>query len=606
MTKPARSSLDDLAARIDESQPIDWARESELAPDEESRRIISGLQLVAEVAQIVRDPVRLARAESAGRAAVQPAPAVGRGTPWGELTVFEIIGRGAFGTVYRATDALGRTVALKLLDPGLDGAALRTRIIEEGRLLARVRHPNIVLVHGAVEFDGRVGLWMEYVDGRTLAAEVDAQGTLSAEEAALIGRKLCDTLVAIHAQGVVHADVKAQNVMRARAGRIVLMDFGAGQALVGANPKRLAGTPLYLAPERLAGGPLTPSCDIYALGVLLYYLVTGAYPVEGDTRDDVERAHREGRRTRLRDRRPDLPDAFVAAVEQAIETDPAQRPATAGALDAALARVVSPDATRSEPGPETPSPRPPRPAGDRWPWWLLMASVPIVMAVAIAWMLSDPPAAPRGIARLSSVASAAETSPEGTYAVRAAFYEVTKTGRQPVRSGMHVRPGVMLELDLQLSGPSYVYVVNEDERGAPSLLFPLPGGSLQNPLRGGQAHTLPGPRAKEPVQWEVSSVGGREHFFVIVSPDPLPADIEKAINQLVPASDDPALSVRAGEAGGMRGVRGVNRLAHRKPVPPRSAWPWWGTALPLTDAEEHPRGLWVRQLTLENPGRGGS
>ena len=598
MTKPARSSLDELAAKIDESQPIDWARETELAPDEESRRIISGLQLVAEVAQIVRDPERLARAEAAGGAAGQRVPVGGRGTPWGELTVFEVIGRGAFGTVYRATDALGRTVALKLLDPGLDGAPLRTRILDEGRLLARVRHPNIVLVHGAVEFDGRVGLWMEFVDGRTLAAEVDAHGTLSAEEAALIGRRLCDTLVAIHGQGVVHADVKAQNVMRARAGRIVLMDFGAGQALVGADPKRLAGTPLYLAPERLAGGPLTPACDIYALGVLLYFLVTGASPVEGDTRDDIERGHREGQRIRLRDRRPDLPDAFVTAVEEAIAPDPAHRPPTAGAFDAALARVVAPASTHAEAVSDAPPTPAARPTRNRWPWWALAVTAPIFTALAVAWIVGDQPAPARGIASLAPVASTAAAVPDATYAVRAAFYEVTKTGRHVVRSGMHVQPGVMLELDLHLSGDAHVYVVNEDERGAPSLLFPLPGGNLQNPLRGGQALTLPGPRGKEPVQWEVSSVGGREHFFVIVSRDPLPADIAQAIDRLTPASDDPLLSASA--EGGMRGV---NRLGHRQPPPPRSTWPWWAAALPLSDGEEPVRGLWVRQLTVENPGR---
>ena len=134
-----------------------------------------------------------------------------------------------------------------------------SRIIDEARALARVRHPSVVCVHGADMHDGRAGLWMELVRGRTLAQLVAANGLFGPREAAGIGQDLCRALAAVHAEHLVHRDVKAQNVMRGLAGgRIVLMDFGASH------------TPLYLAPEVLAGGRDTVASDLDALGVLLY------------------------------------------------------------------------------------------------------------------------------------------------------------------------------------------------------------------------------------------------------------------------------------------------------------------------------------------------
>lgn len=152
--KPQRDSFDDLAAKIDDGQPIDWEAEAQRAEDPESRSLVDGLKTLAEVAAWLRNPEPI----------VEPA-AKPSGTPWADLTVFEVIGRGAFGTVHRATDKLGRDLALKLLDRDVDAARLKARIFAEARFLARVRHPNIVLVHDAGESDGRAGLWMERIDG---------------------------------------------------------------------------------------------------------------------------------------------------------------------------------------------------------------------------------------------------------------------------------------------------------------------------------------------------------------------------------------------------------------------------------------------------------
>ena len=243
----------------------------------------------------------------------------------------EKIGEGGFGAVYRARDTwLDRDVALKLLKPAAAGrAAAGLRIIEEARTLARVRHPNVVTVHGADLHDGRVGLWMELVRGRTLAQIVAAQGPFSAREAAGIGQELCRALAAVHAEHLVHRDIKAQNVMRESGGRIVLMDFGAGH------------TPLYLAPETLADGEPTVASDIYALGVLLYHLVTAQFPVQAAGIVELRAAHARGERRRLSDQRPDLPDEFTAAVERALDPDPARRYGSAGEMQEALAHVPS-------------------------------------------------------------------------------------------------------------------------------------------------------------------------------------------------------------------------------------------------------------------------
>ena len=157
------------------------------------------------------------------------------------------------------------------------------------------------------------------------------RGPLGAEEASLIGVDLCRALAAVHGRGLVHRDIKAQNVMREEGGRTVLMDFGAGTELTAGLRRSLdmAGTPLYLAPELFDGRPATRASDIYSLGVLLYRMVTREFPVAGADRTEIERAHREGRVRRLRDARPDLPSGFIQTVERALSPNPAERPQTA-------------------------------------------------------------------------------------------------------------------------------------------------------------------------------------------------------------------------------------------------------------------------------------
>ena len=332
-----------LAESIADGSPVDWDAAESRARGEE-RAVIRQLRVLATLAALHRSlpssPNGLGPASVARRANV--APAIGS---WAHLALLERLGGGTFGEVYRAWDRhLEREVALKLLrvDESTDDPQ-SSRIAMEGRLLARVRHPNVITVHGVAVHDGRVGLWMELVRGVTLEQLLLTRGPFGAREAALIGIDSCRALAAIHAAGLIHRDVKAQNVMREDGGRIVLMDLGTGREI---DPTRhhpwpdLAGTPLYLAPEIFAGAPASERSDLYSLGVLLYHLVTGSFPVRATTIEELQEGHAKGTGVRLRDARADLPTAFVRVVGRTIASDPDRRYATAGALEADLALAL--------------------------------------------------------------------------------------------------------------------------------------------------------------------------------------------------------------------------------------------------------------------------
>jgi len=268
---------------------------------------------------------------------------------WGRLELRRTIGQGRFGTVHIAWDpGLEREVALKILRRAGESAS----VIQEARLLARVRHPNVVTVYGVDQDANVVGLWMELVEGLTLKQVLAVHGALGPLEAALIGIDLCRAVAAVHKAGVVHRDIKAQNVMREAGGRIVLMDFGAGEIRTEPSPgsHRVIGTPVYVAPEIFDGAPATIASDVYSVGVVLYHLVTMRYPVEGETADDIAAAHARGETIPLSDRRPNLPGVFARVVERALEKDPARRYRSSGAMQHDLVSALELE-TASAPSP---------------------------------------------------------------------------------------------------------------------------------------------------------------------------------------------------------------------------------------------------------------
>ncbi len=321
------SGLEKLAEAVADETPVDWDAAARTTDDDSGQ--VAALRAIASVAAAFRTASRGLEAEGDLASTLELAasrPALFR---WGHLEAVELLGSGAFGEVYRARDPLlDRTVALKLRRtdaPWRNGE--RSGFIREARSLAKVRHPNVVMVHGADVHDGRVGLWTDLVEGHTLEERLAFEGAMDAREAALVGIDLCAALAAVHAAGLVHGDVKASNVMRERGGRIVLMDFGAGGTI---DPGRsdggaLLGTPLALSPEVLRGGRPGPASDVYALGVLLHRLVCGRYPFQAENLGALLEAQARGERKPLAELCPSLPSAFVQVVERALAPAPAAR-----------------------------------------------------------------------------------------------------------------------------------------------------------------------------------------------------------------------------------------------------------------------------------------
>jgi serine/threonine protein kinase len=328
---------------IAEGVEVDWDEVESSAANESMRVALLELRIISGIADFHQEAPSFRRdtpAESLAPPLAEPRQ------QWGPLRLIELVGHGSFGDVWRAHDErLDREVALKLLrDPASEPHAQSSRVIQEARLLARVSHHNVVTVHGAEQIEGTLGLWTEFIHGRSLSRILKDHGPFSPQEATSIALDLCRALSAVHRAGLLHRDIKAQNVMREAGGRVVLMDFGSG-SLIGSEANGPAGTPLYIAPELLLGQPPSVQSDIYSLAVLVYHLVTGSYPVLARTLDEIRDAHRSGQRTLLRDARPDLPSKFVNVIERGLATNPDERYQSAGAFEAALSSIAGFGAT---------------------------------------------------------------------------------------------------------------------------------------------------------------------------------------------------------------------------------------------------------------------
>ncbi len=255
------------------------------------------------------------------------------------------LARGGMGIVYCARDLrLERVVAIKLLPPQLaDGAERRQRFVREARMAAQLSHPHIIPIHAVEEVGAFVFFVMSYVDGETLGARLRRDGRLKPVDAARILREVAWALAYAHRQAVVHRDIKPDNILIEKgSGRALVADFGIARLVAAprggdSGEGRLVGTPEYMSPEQALGEPVDGRSDLYSLGVVGYYALSGRLPFTGSTTALI------GQQVNQPPPPLDAPAAppqLVAAIERCLAKDPAQRFQTGEELAAALAQMV--------------------------------------------------------------------------------------------------------------------------------------------------------------------------------------------------------------------------------------------------------------------------
>lgn len=268
------------------------------------------------------------------------------GARLGAYEVQSVLGSGGMATVYRGFDQnLNRAVAIKVLSTtaaAQPGFADRFR--QEARLIARLRHPNIVQVYDFGVQDELVYMVQELLPGPTLAARLQEYAArnqpMPRREIVMVLRQLAAALDAAHDAGIIHRDVKPSNALYNADGGLVLTDFGIAKSTLGDGTRtqtgELLGTPIYLSPEQARGEPLTPASDIYTLGVVLYELISGRPPFDGPTPLGIVFKHLQEAPPPLQPLRASLPPAVEAVVQRALAKEPGQRYPTADALVRAL------------------------------------------------------------------------------------------------------------------------------------------------------------------------------------------------------------------------------------------------------------------------------
>jgi serine/threonine-protein kinase len=262
----------------------------------------------------------------------------------GRYRLDAVLGRGGMATVWRGTDErLGRPVAVKVLDRSdtTEPNAVR-RFDQEARTAGRLTHPHIVAVHDVGIDNGTPYLVMELVDGASLATLLDS-GPLSVDQTVGIAAQVCDALAAAHAQGVVHRDIKPANILLTHSGLAKVCDFGIARLLNQQHARLTApyttiGTSSYMAPEQATDASVDARTDLYALGCVLYTMLTGTPPYTGDNPLAVMWQHQHQPIPSVRATRPDVPPDLDVLIGRLLAKNPIDRPATALEVRTQLAR----------------------------------------------------------------------------------------------------------------------------------------------------------------------------------------------------------------------------------------------------------------------------
>lgn len=266
------------------------------------------------------------------------------GARLGKWTVDKELGRGGMGQVYLAHDDTGQQFAVKVLAPELAmEAGFQQRFLREIAALSQLEHPNIVRFYEAGQQEQVLFYVMEYVAGNNFDEILEKQGRLPWKEVLNVALQIAPALKHAHDRGVIHRDIKPQNLLRSQEGVVKLTDFGIAKVFAADNLTAtggIVGTAEYLSPEQAAGKPVTKRSDLYSLGTVLYHLLTGSPPFEGETTLDLLHKHRYGQFDRPQRIVPDVPHELDELVCQLLEKDPAKRPADGLVLLRQVQRIM--------------------------------------------------------------------------------------------------------------------------------------------------------------------------------------------------------------------------------------------------------------------------
>src|SRR2546427_465396 len=261
-----------------------------------------------------------------------------------EFIVGDLLGEGGFAAVFRVREKRARRdVAVKVVDLGLTPSpSLATRFVREARTVARLEHPHIVPIYkvGGYQNEG-LYIVMRCVDGRSLRQLLERKRRLSVRKAATIGRQVADALGYAHRYGVVHRDVKPDNILVDTGGHVLVTDFGIAKAAQQASSQlttegMVVGTPQYMSPEQATGESLDARSDIYSLGILLYQMLTGLAPFDGESAQSILMKQATANHAPIGDHRDDVPAALVGVVDRMLAKDPGERFQTAEEASRAL------------------------------------------------------------------------------------------------------------------------------------------------------------------------------------------------------------------------------------------------------------------------------
>jgi serine/threonine-protein kinase len=278
----------------------------------------------------------------------------------GKYRIVERLGRGGMGTVYKAIDeTLDREVAIKVLNADLGDTDLLKRFRAEAVTLARLNHPGIATLYELYRDDENLLMVMEFVRGETVHDLSERLGPLAPPQAAHLAMQVLDALSHAHRSGVVHRDLKPANLMVADTGNIKVMDFGIARVLGTEHFTQggyMMGTPAYMAPEQVLGGDIDGRADLYAVGVVLYRLLSGQLPFSADTAIAMVQKQVNDSPIPIGKHQPGLPPWCARVLDQALAKAPEDRFQTADDFRTALISAVQPQALSELPTMATPTP----------------------------------------------------------------------------------------------------------------------------------------------------------------------------------------------------------------------------------------------------------